>query len=176
MKRFRFRLARVHEYRTRILDEKRRELARCSALLRSAQAHLQELESERWRELPNKQTFISVGELLLNAEYSQRLAAEIVNQQQEIIKRQQETTRALADYLQASQEEKALAKLREKRYASYLDEQLKEEINSIDELTTQRHGLARAQQRKALSERKALSDTLSDSAEKVGSVQQKEPL
>lgn len=137
MKRFRFRLQRVLDYRKIVKGEKQRTLLLKNHELRLLQEELVELENAR---LANEISggLISAELVLAAGLYAARLKQRIIDQRLAIIRAQDEVEKALAEYMQAAKDEKALISLKDKKYSEYRESVLAEEGRFLDELSTQR--------------------------------------
>jgi flagellar protein FliJ len=149
MKRFKFRLQKVLDYRSRICDEKRQELGRRNfereqeteklAKLRSDLSGLQYVE--RGTESASGKSvapIVTMQQLLMVSNYAARIEAEIEHQIVVVEEAIEAAEKARAAYVEASKDVKALEAVREKKLTDYTEQMLKEEERSMDELTVQR--------------------------------------
>lgn len=137
MKKFKFRLARVLQYRETVLEERKRELALKTQLLREAEQNLDQLSQQRQNNVIPQNSSTTVEALILQGAYLERLLVEIEQAKLKIIEATRVVEEAHQAYLLASQEHKALDTLQEKQlaeYQSYIDH---EESKIFDELTVQ---------------------------------------
>jgi flagellar FliJ protein len=138
MKRFKFRLQRILDIREQIRDEARQELGRRNAVLAHEQSVLRGLEAELLRLNAGENGIVTARELLLTGAYAQRIQKLIEQQALKVEEARKAIVEAQERYIQANKDAKALEMLREKRRAEYDHEVLKEEINQLDEVATQR--------------------------------------
>lgn len=138
MKKFKFRLERVLQFRRAIKDEKLRELILKNAALREGQDRLAALEDAAARNENEGSGVQFVESLYMRGLYAARLKEEIVNQRLVIIKREDEASEAMAAYIEASKELKALTTLKDKKRAEYTEYVAHEDSKFLDELATQR--------------------------------------
>jgi flagellar FliJ protein len=138
MKRFKFRLQRILDIREQIRDEARQELGRRNAVLAHEQSVLGGLEAELLRLNAGENGIVTASELLLTGAYAQRIQKLIEQQALKVEEARKAVVEAQERYIQANKDAKALEMLREKRRAEYDHEVLKEEINQLDEVATQR--------------------------------------
>lgn len=138
MKRFKFRLQRILDIREQIRDEARQELGRRNAVLAHEQSVLRGLEAELLRLNAGENGIVTASELLLTGAYAQRIQKLIEQQALKVEEARKAVVEAQERYIQANKEAKALEMLKDKRRAEYDHEVLKEEINQLDEVATQR--------------------------------------
>lgn len=138
MKRFKFRLQRILDIREQIRDEARQELGRRNAVLAHEQSVLRGLEAELLRLNAGENGIVTASELLLTGAYAQRIQKLIEQQALKVEEARKAVVEAQERYIQANKDAKALEMLKEKRKAEYDHEVLKEEINQLDEIATQR--------------------------------------
>lgn len=138
MKKFRFRLQRVLEYRKLIKQEKLRALLICNMELSQARGRLEALlQAERDNRIETQRP-IDAGLVHLSGLYAVRLKLEIDSQRIHVYECEQAVEKALAEYVDAAKEAEAIVKLKERRlneYREYLD---KEDLKFIDEINTQK--------------------------------------
>jgi flagellar FliJ protein len=139
MKKFKFRLERVLEYRERIKTDRRNELMQARQALSEAVQKLQRLEAEALANAVRDGTR-PVQEFVLHADYGRRLRSEIALQRERIIEAEKVVDAAQARYVEASRDARALDMLKEKKRAEHSEQLIVHEINVLDELTIQRSG------------------------------------
>ncbi len=83
---------------------------------------------------------VQIERLLLIEAYGQRLLEEIGKTEIAIIAAQEKVDQAMARYIEASKDEKAISLLKEKRRAEYVEQALKGEMQFLDEISVQRIG------------------------------------
>lgn len=160
MKRFKFRLTKVLDYRARICDEKRQELVRANFERDQAIEHLEKLRSEL-RELkyfdsgtesaiesaatsPHRMPgvasgpVLSVHQFVMVGNYAVRLEKEIEKQLEVVAEASEVAEKAREVYVEASKDVKALETLKEKRLQDYNEAVSKHEEQMLDEMTVQR--------------------------------------
>ena len=144
MKRFKFRLQRVLDYRQRIRSEKLQVLRQRNFERDTAIERLDSLRAESLRlNLPTG-SIMTVSELTMIGAYASRIKSEIAQQQERVIEVTKVAEAALQDYVESSKESRALELLKDKRQIEYNEYVLKEEEKLIDEQTIQRIGQKKA--------------------------------
>ena len=138
MKRFRFRLQRILDIREQIRDEARQELGRRNAELAHEQSVLRGLEAELAGLQSGSDGIVSAEEFMLTGAYAVRVQKLIEQQYVRIEEARKLVIAAQERYIQANKDAKALEMLRDKKREAYEQEVLKEEINRLDEVATQR--------------------------------------
>jgi flagellar FliJ protein len=141
MKRFRFRLQRLLDIREQIRDEARQELARRNHELAEQQSVLRGLQEESGRLTAHRDGIISAGDLQLTGAYAVRLQQMIERQVLLVAQASQAVVEAQERYVQANKDAKALELLKEKRKGEHKEALLKEEMQQLDEVATQRAGI-----------------------------------
>ncbi len=138
MKKFRFRLERVLQYRLVVKKEKHRDLIREQMRL---QEHLTQLRS---LEIELQNTGVADGSVMLArdvmaiGEYAARLRSDITQTQDEIAEAQKRVEKAAEIYREAAKEAEALEKLKSRKSAEFQAYVLKEEEKFLDELAVMR--------------------------------------
>lgn len=138
MKKFKFRLERVLQYRELIRSEKKR-------LLTAAIFKLEEAKELRDSLLESR----AINEEIMSCEtdthkrylaelYAERLKVEIEAAEQTISMRQLDVNQARDEYIEAAKEAEALKILKEKQAAEYAAFVDREEAKVLDELSVQR--------------------------------------
>jgi flagellar FliJ protein len=138
MKKFKFRLQKVLQFRESIKEEKLRELQKASLALVEAQNHLEFLEQEFIKGQISENETLLVSEVYIRSSYCERLKREVESQRIEIQKRQEQVELARNEYFEATKECEALLKVKENKHQDYLSYVAKEEEKFLDELVTQR--------------------------------------
>lgn len=144
MKRFRFRLERVLQYRETVKREELRLLLAATFRLSEAEAALARLEAEAASGGLAEGSYMTVEEVQLSGAWRVRLKEEIGRQQQTVAEAGAAVEEARIRYVAAAKEARALSLLKDKRRAQYQEQVLKDEEKSLDELTVQRHVAGRA--------------------------------
>lgn len=138
MKRFRFRLQRILDIRERIRDEARQELGRRNAELQHEQSVLRGLEAELEALEKRRDGIVTAEEFLMTGAYAVRVQGLIQQQYVKIEDARKRVVEAQERYIQANKDARALEMLKEKKQEAYNEEALKEEVNRLDEVATQR--------------------------------------
>jgi flagellar FliJ protein len=151
MKRFKFRLQKVLDYRARICEEKRQELGRKNFERDQAIEHLENLRNSlrglRYVEggtesasMPGVASgpVVSVHQFIMVGNYATRLEKEIEQQMVVVEEASEAAEKARLIYVEASKDVKALDTLKEKKLSDYNEERLKSEEQFLDEMTVQR--------------------------------------
>jgi len=138
MKRFKFRLQRVLDYRERIRDEKQGILQQKNYELQVATDLLGSLKAEALRDQISETAVYTADEMQLFGRYAQRLSDEIAWQEIKVCEAQEAADKAREAYIEASKDSKTLVKLKEKQRGEYDEHVLHEEIKIVDEMTVQR--------------------------------------
>ena len=160
MKKFRYRLERVLEYREIVKNDKKRALGIARQELATAQKRLAELERDLVAERVRYGSVMTVEELELIRAYGEWLRAAIANQRTVITKCEEKVAKALAEYIEAAKEAESLIKHKEKKLTEYREYIEREEQKFLDELTTQRVGRLRSQKISEDSESDLLEETI----------------
>lgn len=154
MKRFKFRLQKVLDYRSRICEEKRQELGRKNFERDQAIEHLEHLRNSL-RELRYVESgtesaspsvvpgvasgpVVSVHQFIMVGNYATRLEKEIEQQMVVVEEASEAAEHARLVYVEASKDVKALDTLKEKKLIDYNEERLKHDEQFLDEMTVQR--------------------------------------
>jgi flagellar FliJ protein len=138
MKRFKFRLEKLLEYRRNIKEDRKRELLLKNHQLREAEDKLAALERARDETRAGGRGVMGAELFLLTDAYRTRIMAEIEQQRIVIEDCRKAAQEAQAKYVEAAREEKALSLLREKRLREYQEYVQKEDEKFLDELSTQK--------------------------------------
>jgi flagellar FliJ protein len=138
VKRFEFGLQTKLDVTVTREDQARQELALRRAQLDSEQRRLQALEGEReqcyQRLRQGQQEVLQLDELALVKSYLPRLKERIAAQAERVRRADNEVQAAQERLQELMQERKALEKLRDKEYAEYQQEVLRQEQLVIDEV------------------------------------------
>jgi flagellar protein FliJ len=137
MKKFKFRLERVLQYRNVVKQEKLKALMEKNLELRFAQEKLEEMEKEY---MNNKvpEGSVSVGQLFLHEAFSARIKESIARQKVSIEKIKEAVEAAHQEYLVANQEAEALEKVKERKRDEHAEQASKHDEKFLDELATQK--------------------------------------
>ncbi len=134
MKRFRFRLEKILNYRDTVRKERLRDLSLRLAEVREAEDRLVWLEQEGLRVDLDGKNMLSSGEILLSSAYAKRIMDQTAIMKLEIMRLQDKVEEARIAYLEAAKEHKALVTLKAKKQEEYRQLVQREEDNSMDEL------------------------------------------
>ena len=143
MKRFKFRLEKVLNFRLSIKRERERELQQENYRLAQANAQLQALEASArsndiaQNQIQNAEIFLLQGDF---REWSKR-AIEV--QRRNIQDQEERVEKARVAYIDAAREAEVLEKLKAKRKQNHYEESLRVEQLSMDEISVQRLGYER---------------------------------
>lgn len=143
MKRFKYRLDRVLNYRETIKGEKKRELYQKNAVLQEAEQHLEWLEQAALNNRLAENGEIAANLLFLAGLFGARLEREIVDQRTSVAEANEAVELARQVYIEAAREAEALVILKQKRLNEYLDYVNKEENKQLDELAVQKGNVRR---------------------------------
>ncbi len=146
MKKFDFRLEKVLQYRTLVKDEKLRELMLRNYELQQARQKLEQLEQAFLSNQLSSGQVLLASEFYLRGAYAARLKDEIATQKETIEKVQVKVQEAMEAYIEASKDQKALAMLKDKKRAEYMEWIDKELGKNLDEMSIQRAGYKRGKQ------------------------------
>jgi flagellar FliJ protein len=141
MKKFKFRLQKVLEYRELLKRESERELGMKHNELRDAEQGVEDIISAQEAcQPPLSDKAISMAELALTGDYQLRLQEELINQRLLVIQAIEAVETARDQYIEKAMEAKILDKLKDRRLTEHKREMRKEERKVVDELVIHRHG------------------------------------
>ncbi|MCB0339353.1 MAG: flagellar export protein FliJ [Bdellovibrionales bacterium] len=137
IKRFKFRLEKVLQYREVVRSECRRELIQALARLHDAQENLTKLQIALEKNiLDSKQ--VNAELLFLSQQFAVRLREDIASQREQILLLERFVEEAREAYIEASKDAEALKLLKKKQQARHQEHIRKEEEKAIDEMNIQR--------------------------------------
>lgn len=143
MKRFRFRLERVLNFRESEKKERERELKqRNSELVKAEQERDGVMKAQDVMSLVGEGEY-SVGDFEIERCYREFLNAQLVQNRLLVMDAQTEVERARDSYIEKAIETEMLEKLKERRFDEFREERAKNERKNLSELTTMRHRLKR---------------------------------
>jgi flagellar export protein FliJ len=145
MKKFKFRLERILQFRLAVKDERLRELTLKNMKLKEEQGRLEALEQAVERNQNASEGVQLVESFYMRGLYAARLKEEIVNQRLAIIKCEDEVQVAMAAYIEASKELKSLTTLKDRKRAEYMEYVAHEDAKFLDELATQKGNTFKAE-------------------------------
>jgi len=137
MKRFKFRLERVLQFRKRVREGKLKVLLEKNQEVSNLEQRLSDLVRAQLSNTVENTNFDSRLLEIQNL-YGQRLRAEIFSTNESLENAQNEAKLALNEYMEASKEEKVLVSLRNKREQKYLEIIEKHEQAVLDEISIQK--------------------------------------
>jgi len=137
MKRFKFRLERVLQFRKRVREGKLKVLLEKNQEVSNLEQRLSDLVRAQLSNTVENTNFDSRLLEIQNL-YGQRLRAEIFSTNESLENAQNEAKLALNEYMEASKEEKVLVSLRNKREQEYLEIIEKHEQAVLDEISIQK--------------------------------------
>lgn len=139
MKKFRFRLQRVLDYRISLRKDKERELALKNAELRNAEDRLVAIINEQDRNGLPENGEVTLAELQLTREYQQYLQESLIEQRLLVLEATSAVEAARDAYIEKAIEAETLETLKKKKIAEHKDEARREERKELNDLTVQRH-------------------------------------
>jgi len=143
MKRFRFRLQRILDFRTTEKKERESELAQKNYELRTAEEIREEiLHAQDNTKAPHEQE-ATMAEFLLQGRYQERLMEALVQQRLMIIEAANAVDEARQAYVDKAVETKTLETLKDKRFEEFRGEAQKHARKSVDEIVVQRYRLTK---------------------------------
>ena len=138
MKKFRFRLERVLQFRESIKSERQRDLLLANQELARREARRNDIEGAiRSCELMGQGEMIG-AEIELRGAYLARLLDELEQAGKAIEEARAKVEEARTAYIEAAKDAEALVMLKRKRRQEYDDELLKEQEKLVDEMTVQK--------------------------------------
>ncbi len=138
MKKFKFRLQSVLEYREKVCDRLKGELLKANQALAEAENEVKRLEALYLENTLDIQGVRPVSELILNAHNSQSLSLKIEHAKELVEQKKQEVEAALEAYQEASKELKSVNVLKERKLHEFNKRLAEHESSSQDELAVQR--------------------------------------
>jgi flagellar FliJ protein len=141
MKKFKFRLEKILQYRDSLKQERLRELQLANEKLRAAEVRLEELKTEFENNHYSDGQILQVEEVYIRSAYSERLKQEISRQHTHIDECKADVEQARNIYIEASREAEVLVKLKDKKQEAFNEYVAKQEEIFLDELVTQRIGI-----------------------------------
>lgn len=148
MARFQFRLQKVLEMREQKEKLLQRRYMELLAAAEAEKRYLRELlERQAWfrKDLEEKQRGkLDIVDVMHLLAYLEGLAETIEEQKIRVREAEERAEEARLDLLRASQEKKAVEKLREKQYDDWMKEQQRAEIIFLDEISSVRYNKAQA--------------------------------
>ena len=143
MKRFKFRLERVLQYRKLLKDERTRELMEERSKLFEESERLKELEVAALMNRIEENARMTAEQVQMLGLYGQRLKQQIAQQQLQVEKQQEAVATARNAYVEAAKDEESLVTLKDRRLEEYKEYLEKEDGKFLDELSVQRIGYLR---------------------------------
>lgn len=147
MKKFKFKLQKVLEFRESLKEEKKKELMLKNQELQQAETRLEGLyQAQIDNDIGAIGTSVTAAEFSLLENYGNRLREEISKQIEVVSASKEQVQKALAEYVEAAKDFEALDKLKEKKEAAFMEHYHKEEAKFLDELSVQRRRLTAPQE------------------------------
>ncbi len=142
MKKFKYRLERVLQYRQALKKEKRNELALKSYELATKEEKLNELLEEQERSDEGlEETAMPASEMMLFGDYRRRLQEALVHQRLLIHEAAMAVDAAREAYIEKAVEAEALETVKKHQFEEFKTEFVRRERKMTDELTVLRHRL-----------------------------------
>jgi flagellar protein FliJ len=139
MKKFKFRLQRVLEYRNLLKKEKERELALRNAELHEAQERLERIVAAQDSTAVPDRSEMTMAELMLTGEYLRYLQDALVNQRL-LVHQAAEAVEAARDaYIEKAIEAESLEGVKDRRLNEFKEESRRQDRKEMDKLTVQRY-------------------------------------
>jgi flagellar FliJ protein len=139
VKKFKFRLQRVLDYRTSVKKESERELALKNAELHAAEERRESIISEQDGVSLPTEGEITMAELQLTREYQAYLHESLINQRLLVLEASGAVEAARDAYIAKAIEAETLESLKKKKVQAHSDERRREERKELNDLTVQRH-------------------------------------
>ena len=139
MKKFKFRLQRVLEFRDRIKKGKQRELSMKQGELNQAEQRVDQILSTQDSSATPGEELLSMAELKLAGEYQESLRDALVEQRLLVIEAANAVEEARDAYLEKAVEAEMLESLKRKRLEEHKEEVRKAERKDTDEMSILRH-------------------------------------
>lgn len=145
MKRFRFRLQKVLDYRDSVKKQHERDLAFRNQTLFEESSRLELILGEQEKHVPPAEGVTTMAELGLQAEYQKALIQALVEQRMLVLEAAEAVEAAREAYIERAVEAETLHSLRDSRRESYIHETAQHDKKALNEIAIQR-----ANQRKKL--------------------------
>lgn len=136
MKKFKFRLERVLQYRRVIKNDSLRVLMECRREVERLREQIGSLERELLAQHPTEGAHVSASALVMVAHYVVRIRTEIAKTFQELELAEERYQKALATYIEAAKDEKSLVTLKDKKQVEYRELTDKSLQAALDERAT----------------------------------------
>ncbi|MCB0336997.1 MAG: flagellar export protein FliJ [Bdellovibrionales bacterium] len=139
MKKFKFRLQRVLDYRNSVKKEKERELAQRNAELHAAEERRDSIMDEQDNVSLPMEGEITMAELQLTKDYQAYLHESLIHQRLLVLEAAGAVEAARDAYIEKAIEAETLETLRKKKVDEHKAERRREERKQLNDLTVQRH-------------------------------------
>ena len=139
MKKFKFRLQRVLDYRNSVKKEKERELAQRNAELHAAEERRNSIMEEQDNVSLPMEGEITMAELQLTKDYQAYLHESLIYQRLLVLEAAGAVEAARDAYIEKAIEAETLETLRKKKVEEHKTERRREERKQLNDLTVQRH-------------------------------------
>lgn len=142
MKKFKFRLEKIKEFRENETKEAQRELARCIQRLTQAENNLSDLKAERDRIKTQADTILTAGQLSMVSEYEQFIQTLLRQQVETIQEAEIAVENAREALIERAHSEKALSLLREKRHDEFIEEKKRQDRKQISNIALRQYKMS----------------------------------
>jgi flagellar FliJ protein len=138
IKKFKFRLEKVLQFREGVKEEKKRALLLRNQELNEEIARLEELEAAWSRNGIREDGVMELSEILMAGIFTARLKEDIAQQRVRIEQSKKRVEEAMAEYIEAARDARSLVMLKERKAEEYKKYLEREELKVLDELTVQK--------------------------------------
>ncbi|MCB0345903.1 MAG: flagellar export protein FliJ [Bdellovibrionales bacterium] len=139
MKRFKFRLQKVLDFKETEKKERAQQLAQENQRLLSLEERMQAILEEQEVLGGIGDAVMTIEELCLTGDYKQRLQDELEQQREHILLAAKAVDEAREAYIEKTKETESLEAVKRRRKQEHLEEAKKKEKKQIDETVVQRH-------------------------------------
>ncbi len=139
MKKFKFRLQRVLDYRNLLKKEKERVLARRAAELHDAQERLTQILTAQDEALWPDRMELTMAELALTGDYKRYLQDLLVRQRLIVLQAAEAVEAARQAYVEQAIETKTLENVKERRFRDFKEDERRGERRELDRFTVTRY-------------------------------------
>lgn len=138
MKKFKFRLQRVLDYRKLVKDERLRDLLEANYIVDQEKQNLDRLESAQARNAMEQDKAMDSAFVHLRGIYGLWLKDSIEEQRVEVKNAQEKAEKALAAYIDTAKDMKALELLKDRKLTEYRQYLEAEDVKNLDEISVQK--------------------------------------
>lgn len=139
MKRFKFRLQRVLEFRHTLTKEKERELMKCNQQLQTHEQRVADIVAAQDSAPVAEAEVLSMADLIARGEYYRALQDSLVAERLNVLEAAEAVDRAREAYVEKAIEEETLVKLKERKMEQHREEARRHDKKELDALVTQRY-------------------------------------